>query len=112
MCATDSRAGAGPSGPFGAQMMILQASDATHKDVGFGVCPPGFRPHFDPIIPVPLFVLFGMEMFTLCRVTLKVCNLFFFLLYRNSVKRLVTVTGYGNSPQPVRGIKQLFHRVI
>lgn len=32
MCATDSRAGAGPSGPFGAQMMILQASDATHKD--------------------------------------------------------------------------------
>lgn len=80
MCATDSRAGAGPSGPFGAQMMIIQASDATHKDVGFGVCPPGFQSHFDPIIPVPLFVLFGMEMFTLCPVTLKVCNLFFFTL--------------------------------
>lgn len=79
MRAAGSRAGAGPSGPFGAQMILLQASDATHKDVGFGVCPPGFWSHFDPIIPMPLIVLFGMEMFTLCHFTLEVCNLFFIL---------------------------------
>lgn len=79
MCATGSRAGAGPSRPFGAQMIILQASDATHKDVGLGVCPTGLWSHFDPVIPMPLFVLFGMEMFALCHFMLKVCNLLFIL---------------------------------
>ena len=42
MRATGSRAGAGPSGPFGAQMILLQASDVHTKMWDFVFAPLDF----------------------------------------------------------------------
>lgn len=66
MCVVGSRAGGvKPSSPFGAQMIVLQASDVRHRAVGFGVCPTGYWSCFGAVTPFyALSFLFGTGMLT------------------------------------------------
>jgi hypothetical protein len=65
--------------PIRANIWPPCALDAGHGSVGFNVCPAGFWSCFGPISPsMPLFLLFGMGMFTLCHCSWSMSFSFFF----------------------------------